>query len=107
MFRKVTSTFLRVSLQRAGVDKQVEAYQGVECARVVLKERFGEGVEVHAQPKYIRGRSLAIAVAHPAVAQEIRLSEESIIAAVNDRIGRPEVVRIHFLLPRDEESLNG
>ncbi len=102
MFRKVSSSFLRVSLERAGVAKQVDAYQSVAHARAVLQERFGEGVELHAKPKYVKQRALTIAVAHPAVAQEIRMCEEALISAMNERIGRPEIVRIHFLLPRDE-----
>lgn len=105
MFRKVTSSFLRSTLERAGVSKQVEAYRYVEYARVVLKERFGDGVELHAKPQYVKQRSLTIAVAHPAVAEQIRLCEEALISAMNDRIGRPEIVRIHFLLPQNEETI--
>lgn len=101
MFRKVTSSFLRTSLERAGVAKQVDAHKSLDHARAVLKERFGDGVELHAKPLYVKQRALTLAVAHPAVAEEVRLCEESLISAINDRIGHPEIVRIHFLLPRE------
>jgi hypothetical protein len=104
MFRKVTSSFLRTTLDRAGVSKQVEAFASIEHARTVLKERFGDGVELHAKPQYVKERALTIAVVHPAIAQEIRLCEEAVISAINERIGRPEIVRIHFLLPREERD---
>lgn len=106
MFRKLTSSFLRQSLERAGVAKQVDAYKSIEHALAVLKERFGDGVELHAKPQYVKQRALTIAVAHPAVAQEIRLSEEAIISAINARIGHAEIVRIHFLIPREQEGSN-
>jgi hypothetical protein len=104
MFRKVTSGFLRSSLDRAGVSKQVDAYRSIEHARFVLRERFGDGVELHAKPQYVKQRSLTIAVAHPAIAEEIRLYEEALISAINERIGHPEIIRIHFLLPRNNEE---
>ena len=105
MFKKVTSSFLRTRLDQAGVAKQVDASQAVMHALAVLKERFGDGVELHAKPQYVKQRALTIAVAHPAVAQEIRLCEEALISAVNERIGRSEIIRIQFLLPREGESI--
>jgi len=38
-------------------------------------------------------------VAHPAVSEEIRRQEEAIIFEINKRVGKPEIVRIQFILP--------
>lgn len=99
-FQKLQHTFFGSTLARAGIAKQVQASVGINVALDVLQERFGEGVAMHAKPKYIKNRTLAIEVAHPAIAEEITQQEEAIISEINKRLGRHEVVAMQFLLDK-------
>jgi UDP-3-O-acyl-N-acetylglucosamine deacetylase len=104
MFQKADKSFFQSTLQRAGITKQVQASRYLVLVEAVMKERFGEGALIHVEPKYIKNRSLAIAVAHPAVGEEIRRQEEALISEINRRIGHPEIVRMHFILPSAPEE---
>ena len=103
-FSKVSSSLFSGSLQKAGISKQVSASQHVGHAIDIFKERFGDGVALHAKPKYIKDRTLMIEIAHPAIAEEIRRQEEALISELNKRIGHPEVVRLQFGVPGREEE---
>lgn len=102
MFNKLDNSIFSHALGRAGIGKQVEAAQVVSLAIETLQERFGDGIEQYAHPKSVRNRQLYIEVKHPAVGEEIRRQEEAIIAGLNEKLGRPEIVRIQFQLPRPE-----
>ncbi|MFH1426895.1 MAG: DciA family protein [Candidatus Kerfeldbacteria bacterium] len=102
MFKKLDDSFLQKSVRRAGIGKQVEAAFFVGIVQDVLCERFGEGACKHARAKFVKDRALGIEIKHPAVGEEIRRQEESIISAVNEKIGRPEIVRIFFTLPKND-----
>lgn len=98
-FQKVQYSFLQRVVQKAGIGKQIEASRCLVIVEQVLAERFGEGARQHVKPKYVKQRALTLEVAHPAVGEEIRRQEESLISQINEGIGRPEIVRIHFVLP--------
>lgn len=102
MFQKAGDSLFQKTVNRAGIAQQVAASQYVQFARDVLAERFGDGADKHAVPRSIKDRALRIEVKHPAVGEEIRRQQESIIAEMNRRIGRPEIVRIDFILPRHD-----
>ncbi len=104
MFNKINNSLFKRSLQSAGIERQVEAAQMLEVASEVINERFGGGAHIHARPTYIKERELTISIAHSAVGQEIRQQEEAIISEINKRIGRPEILRIQFILPRGPEA---
>jgi len=95
MFQKADSLFHK-KLQQAGISRQVEAMQILEIATRVLQEEFGEGTHQHAQPESIKNRTLTIAIAHPAIAQQIRMKEEQVIHQMNKALGRPEITGIQF-----------
>ena len=103
-FQKVQFGSFGASLAKAGIAKQVEASVGVGVALEILQERFGEGVEKHAKPKYIKNRVLGIEIAHPAVGEQISEQQENIIKAVNEKLGRHEVVEMQFLLDKNEKE---
>lgn len=102
MFNKVSSSLFSKSLQNAGVRKQVEAAQSIEIVKKVFADRFGDGAGLHATPKYIKNRTVAVLVAHPAVGEEIKRQEEAVISEINKQLGRPEVLRIQFILATEE-----
>lgn len=103
-FQKVNFGSFGSSLAKAGIAKQVQASMGVNAALEVLQERFGDGVEQHAKPKYIKNRILAIEIAHPAVGEQIAEQQENVIKAVNEKLGRHEVVEMQFLLDKNEKE---
>lgn len=103
-FQKLQHTFFGSTLARAGIAKQVQASMGVNVALDVLRERFGDGVEMHAKPKFIKNRTLSIEIAHPAIGEEISQQEEAIISEVNRRLGRHEIVAMQFLLDKGSNS---
>lgn len=104
MFRKVSYSFLNNNLKRAGIHQQVEGFRTITLASEVLRERFGEGVASHANPRSIKNRTLAIEIAHPAVAEEIRRCEEALISEMNNRLGRPEILRFVFVTKQAREE---
>jgi hypothetical protein len=105
MFNKFSSSFFKGSLEKSGIYKQVAASQYVAIAQDVLKQRFGEGALKHAKPVSIKNRTLYIAIAHPAIAEHIRMKEETIISEMNAQIGYAEIIRIQFVLPKNEEPV--
>lgn len=98
MFQRVNQIFLRHVIQRTGASNQIEAAQILTHARALFAERFGEGVALHANPKFIKHRSLIIEIAHPAVGEEIKRQEEMIIYEINKRLGRPEITALSFII---------
>lgn len=101
MFKKASSLFKK-QLQQAGIAEQVEATQVLSFTEEVLKSLFGIGTLLHAKPQSLHARTLTIAIAHPAVAEQIRQKEEHIIHEVNKRVGRPEVIRLQFTSLQEE-----
>lgn len=104
MFKKVQYSFLEKNLKKAGVHTQVEASQNLNIVNGVFIERFGEGVHLHAKPKYIKNRALTVEIVHPAIAEELRLQEEGLISEINKRIGRAEIIRIYFSLVQKQDQ---
>ncbi|HLD22262.1 MAG TPA: DciA family protein [Patescibacteria group bacterium] len=104
MFQKIHRSFFQKNLKRAGIYGQVEAYKHLHIVEQVLHERFGEGATLHAKPIYIKKRTVMIEIAHPAVGEEIRLQEESLISEINNRIGRSEILRVQFTTPRQKNK---
>lgn len=99
MFKKLNVSFLKQQLAKAGIEEQVEAYHVLESTKRLLQEMFGEGVEQHATPVYVKQRALTIEIAHPAIAQFIREHEREILEKLFQRTGQ-KIYRVHFLLPR-------
>lgn len=100
MFKKVQHSFFQKAIQRAGISAQVQASHAVFIANSIFQERFGEGFALHAKPVYVRHRTLAVEIGHPAVAEQLKKQEETLIHAINQCLGRPEIVRLQFILPK-------
>lgn len=71
----------------------------MEGAREAIVRVLGEENAAEIRPKYIKKRVLFLESTHPAISAEVKRVEQNIIAAVNNKLGRPEVVSIQFVLP--------
>lgn len=105
-FQRFTGGVFHDRLQKVGIGKQVQAAQYIELAIGVLQTNFGAGAQKHAVPRSVKNRVLHIEIAHPAVGEEIRRREETIISELNAKIGRPEIVRIQLVLPQHGRELH-
>ena len=82
------------ALDRAGIMRQVGAAVIVQATNQALEELFGEGILTYAQCRSYVERTLVIACTHAAVAQEIKLQKQDVLAAVTRRVPRADVVDI-------------
>lgn len=103
-FEKAGKGLFSKALKRAGIEGQISASRSISVATEVLSERFGEGFDVHVRPKYIAARTLTIEVAHPAISEEIQSQSEAIISEINERLGRPEVVQMQYILEQPKQE---
>jgi len=89
---------LKDNLEKKGPLKdQIEASEAVEIAEAVFLEMFGEELAVHAKPLFLKNRTLTVSCASSAMAQEIRLNQAEIVAAINKKMGKEDVDRIRYL----------
>jgi len=76
--------------------KQVEAAQAVEIAKKVFEELFPT-IASHANPLFLKNRTLTVSCSSSAMAQEIRLNQSTIVDKINEKLGKQEVDRIRYL----------
>lgn len=69
----------------------------IEHASAALEELLGKDLATHAKPLFLKNRTLTISCASGAVAQEVRLNQQGIVARINDKFGKKEVDRIRYL----------
>ena len=84
-------------MKQTPVWKHVEASLVVEKANEVLKEFFGAQSTRFAQAVFFKDRSIAITCLSSVMAQEIKLNERKIIAAINNKLGGEAVERVKYL----------
>lgn len=85
------------ALQRAGIMQQVGAAIIVQAADQALEELFDEGILEYARCRSYVDRSLIIACKHAAVAQEIKLRKQDLIAALTRRVPRADVMDVEVV----------
>ena len=83
--------------QKGPLKKQLEDSEVVEEAKLVMKDMFGEELAKHANPLFLKNRTLTISCSSSAIAQEIRLNQTQIVEKLNEKLGRNEVDRIRYL----------
>jgi predicted nucleic acid-binding Zn ribbon protein len=76
---------------------QVQASLVLDSAKTVLEELFGKELANHANPLFLKNRTLTISCASSAISQEIRLNQAQIVEKINSKIGKNEVDRIRYL----------
>ena len=77
--------------------KQVESALVIEHTAQVIQELFGEEGARHAKPLFLKNRTLTITCSTSAMAQEIRLNQQTIVEKINAKLGKKEVDRIRYL----------
>ncbi|MDR7544898.1 MAG: DUF721 domain-containing protein [Armatimonadota bacterium] len=87
-------TPLRDILRAAARAWGIEPAAHLACARGAWPRIVGEPLAAVSAPLSIRGGRLRVAVNHPAAAQEVRLREGAIAAALNREIGAQVVTEV-------------
>ena len=77
--------------------KQVEASQAVDAAVTIFQELFPADLARHANPLFLKNRTLSVSCTSSVMAQEIRLRQAEIVEKINEKLGKPEVDRIRYL----------
>lgn len=93
MFASLAS-LLQKRVEQVGVAKQVQAAQILECAKKQLISIFDETILNSVQPVAVKDRILQVRVESSVAAQELRLREQQIVAAVNKAMGQQVIDRL-------------
>ena len=88
--------YLKKSVNRAGVDKQVRAAQICQFWQEVVGEMFGMGVAKKSQAIKFKNGTLTIAVLNLVLAQEFKFREGEIKDKINKKTRSGVVEKIRF-----------
>ena len=110
MFQRLSPTILKKTIARAGIAKQVEATHIITVTQRILQKHVAGNEISKIKPVYVKNRVLALELSHPALGYLIQKKAEAIIFDINNELGRPEIIRLQFLLPHrgqdDYSSMN-
>lgn len=79
------------------IQKSVDASMVINAAEEVFKDMFGEEQAFHANPQFLKNRTLTVTCTSSIMAQEIRLKQKKIVKNINDKLGKDKVDRIRYL----------
>ena len=82
---------------RSAVWKGVSAALIVEHANLVLEDVFGEQIKNAARVVYFKSSTITIAALSSVASQEIKLQENKILDAINEKFGLNKVRKIKYL----------
>lgn len=89
---------LKKNVQAKGPLKdQVDASAAVLYAEEVFADLFPSDLAKHAKPLFLKNRTLTVTCSSSALAQEIRLHQGKIVAAINKKLGEKQIDRIRYL----------
>lgn len=88
--------YLKKSVNKAGVDKQVRAAQICQFWQAIVGEIFGRGVAQKSQAIRFKNGTLTIAVLNSVLAQEFKFKESEIKSGINNRAKEEIVKKIRF-----------
>ncbi len=94
---KSLANLLQQRVNRSPVLKGAAAALTVEAGNEIMKQLFGNDIADYAQVAYLKDGVLAIGCLSSAAAQEIKLQEQNLIAAINKKIGATIVKKIRYL----------
>ncbi len=72
--------------------------QVIIYAEEAVAEIFGKDKINDAKPLFLKNRTLTVTCSSSAMAQEVRLRQQEIIAKINQKLGKIEVDRVRYLL---------
>lgn len=98
--------YLDEALKRSGAGRSVEAAVVVENARAIILQIVPELREADVDVVSYRKGTLTIAVASPAVGQELRLRSEPIVDVLNETFTGQPIERLRFV-PRVDRDWHG
>ncbi len=86
---------LQKSINKAGIAKQVEAFQVCDLWEKTVCQIFGKQIVGQSQALYFKNGILTVAVLNPVLAQEFKFKEEEIKNILNSN-QREKVRKIRF-----------
>jgi len=89
---------LKKSINKAGLGKQVEAYQVCNYWGKIIEEIFTKEVSEKSQAIKYKDGTLTVAVLNSVFAQEFKFKEKEIKERMNKEIGYKSVRKIRFEL---------
>lgn len=84
------------AVRRAGVAPSIDAARVVTAAEEVLRTIFEPAVAIHMKPLYLKNRTLTVSCDSSTVAQELKLREPDILAALMKKLGSALVDRLRY-----------
>ncbi len=90
------SDYLKKSINKAGISRQVQAAQVCHLWKEVIKVMFNQEAAEKSQAIRFKGGTLTVAVLSSVLAQEFKFKEEEIIRRINKKMGGDLVSRIRF-----------
>src|SRR3989338_10821339 len=98
MALKSIKTLLSRTLKRYGIAQGVEAAQIMEAMEGELKARWGEDGARSMRVRYVRDGVIALSCTSSVWAQEVKINEQEIIAALKKKMGpKVPIERIRFI----------
>lgn len=89
---------LEISINRAGIERQIEAVRICQYWQEVVEIIFSKEVSEKSQAIKFHNGALIVAVLNPVFAQEFKFKEEEIIEEMNKKVGKCVVRKIRFEL---------
>lgn len=90
------SSDLKKSINKAGISREVEAFQICELWKKVVEEIFTKEIAEKTQAIKYKNGALTAAVLSSVLAQEFKFKEEEIKEEINKKIGYKAVRKIKF-----------
>jgi predicted nucleic acid-binding Zn ribbon protein len=87
---------LKISINKAGIGREVEAFQICEMWKKVIEEIFTKEVAEKTQAIKYKNGALTIAVLSSVLAQEFKFKEEEIKEEMNKKIRYKAIRKIRF-----------
>ncbi len=91
-------SLLQKSIKRAGINRQVEAYQVVHAFNELSPKILGDKLKDSVMAISVRDKILSVACLSSIVAQELRFKEKKIIDTLNGKFGKEVVRKIKYVL---------
>ncbi len=91
-------SLLQKSIERAGINKQVEAHQVVRAFNELSPKILGDKLKDGVMAINVRDKILSVACLSSIMAQELRFKEKEIIDALNEKFEKEVVKKIKYVL---------
>jgi len=88
--------YLKKSINKAGINKQVEAAQVCQFWQGVIEDIFGKAVAEKSQAIKFKNGTITVAVLSSVLAQEFKFKEDEIKKDINKKVRYNAVRKIRF-----------